>query len=184
MPHRSERLSHLMPLLQHATSHLGALSTESGRVFSLSNSRMAVLSTLMQRGQLRMSDLADALDLPRPLATRTVNELVDRGLLERCDDPSDRRTVLVQPTNAGRAVYEDVQRESALAFEDVLADMTSGEADALLVGLEALLEALHKPGRGRRCCGPDDPDGHHEAHIGHAVCAHTQSVSLVERSSS
>lgn len=182
MPHRSERLSRLMPMLQHATSHLGALSTESGRTFSLSNSRMAVLSTLMQRGQLRMSDLADALDLPRPLATRTVNELVARGLLERCDDPSDRRTVLVQPTNAGRAVYEDVQRESAVALEDVLADMTSEEADALLVGLEALLEALHKPGRGRRCCGPDDPDGHHEAHAGHAVCAHAQSVSAIERS--
>lgn len=182
MSHHSERLSHLMPLLQHATSHLGALSTESGRSFSLSNSRMAVLSTLMQRGRLRMSDLADALDLPRPLTTRTVNELVARGLLERCDDPSDRRIVLVQPTEAGRTVYEDVQRESAVALGGVLEDMAPDEADALLAGLEALLEALHKPGRGRRCCGPDDPDGHHDAHTSQPGCVHAQSVHPVERS--
>ncbi|KAF0206761.1 MAG: MarR family transcriptional [Actinobacteria bacterium] len=184
MQRRSERLSHLMPLLQHATSHLGALSTESGRSFALSKARMAALSTLMHRGRLRMSDLADLLDLPRPLATRAVNELVARGLLERCDDPADRRTVLVQPTAAGRAVYEDVQRESATALEEVLTDMIPGEVDALLVGLESLLEALHKPGRGRKCCGPDDPDGHHDAHIGQTGCAHAQSVPPVERSQS
>lgn len=147
MPNHSEHLSRLMPLLQHATSHMGALSTESGRRYSLANSRMAVLSVVMHTGRSRMSDLADALDLPRPLATRAVNELVERGLLERTADPADRRSVLVQPSANGRAVYADVQRESATALKEILADMTDDEADALLIGLEALLRALHRPGR-------------------------------------
>lgn len=147
MTHHSERLSRLMPLIQHATSHLGVLSTESGRHFSLSNSRMAVLATVMHMGRLRMSELADSLALPRPLATRAVNELVDRGLIERSADPTDRRSILVQPTGLGHEVYAEIQRESAVVLDDVLADMAPHEVDALLVGLEAFLDALHRPGR-------------------------------------
>jgi DNA-binding MarR family transcriptional regulator len=145
MPDTSQRLSRVMPLIQHALSHLGVLSTESGRRFSLSNARMAVLSTVMHYKQIRMSDLAESLDLPRPLATRAVNELVDRGLLERSSDPDDRRSVIVRPSAQGCEVFDAVQRESAGALDTVLSRMTPEATEALVTGLEALLAAIHSP---------------------------------------
>lgn len=106
---------------------------------------MAVLSTVMHYKQIRMSDLAESLDLPRPLATRAVNELVDRGLLERSSDPDDRRSVIVRPSAQGCEVFDAVQRESAGALDTVLSRMTPEATEALVTGLEALLAAIHSP---------------------------------------
>lgn len=156
MTDRAEHLSRLMPLIQHAVSHLGIQSTESGREFSLTNSRMAALATVMHSGRMTMSELASAMDLPRPLASRMADELVDRGLLERHGDPSDRRRVLVGLTPDGYRVFQRAHREAAVMLETVLQQMSAEDADALLQGLEALLRALHTTD------GPLPPHEHHD----------------------
>lgn len=155
MADRSERLSRVMPLIQHAVAHLGVQATESGRRFGLTNSRIAALSMVLNAGELNMSELASAIDYPPPLATRLVDELVERGLLERRSDPEDRRRVLVRVTDQGVRVFDDVHREGAAILEHVLDAMSTDDADALIRGLEALLSVLHDP------TGPLRPHEHH-----------------------
>ena len=53
-------------------------------------------------GPLRMSDLADRVLITRPTVTRLVDRLVEQGLVERSQDPSDRRAVLVTLSATGR----------------------------------------------------------------------------------
>lgn len=156
MPDRAERLSRIMPLIQHAVSHLGVQSTESGRRYGLTNSRIVALATVLHSGELTMSELASAIDYPRPLATRLVDELVERGLLERKNDPSDRRRVLVSITAQGLQVFEDVHREAAAILEHVIGAMSDSDADALIRGLESLLGVLHDSS------GPLRPHAHNE----------------------
>ncbi|MHB8868070.1 MAG: MarR family winged helix-turn-helix transcriptional regulator [Thermoleophilia bacterium] len=151
MSHHAERLALAVPLVRHLLAHLGAQSTPTGKSLGLTNTRvMALGAALHAHGPaadgLAMSDLAAALDLPAPLATRTVDELVERGLLERTGDPSDRRRVLVRPTPEGIRAFEDLHHESEKVMAEVLGRMTTEEGDALVVGLEALLRVMHEPG--------------------------------------
>lgn len=66
---------------------------------------------------LRMSELADRLGIARRSATSVVDDLADRGLVERHHDGADRRAVTAQPTSAGRALLEelDARRRGAAA---------------------------------------------------------------------
>ena len=51
-------------------------------------------------GEHRMGELATAMSLTRPSASRLVGQLEDRGLVERIVDPQDRRSVNVGLTAA------------------------------------------------------------------------------------
>jgi len=119
MPHHTKDLSRLMPLLRHATTHLGVEQTPTGKALGLTNARMMALAAVGGAETCSMGDLAQRLSLPAPLATRVADELVTRDLVERLGDPSDRRRVVLRLTEEGRA--------------------------ALDVGLRAFLRVLHAP---------------------------------------
>ncbi len=141
----TERLGALIPLMQHSMAHLGAQSTPTGRKLGLTNTRVAALAAAARTDRLTMSALAAALDLPAPLATRTADELVERGLMQRHADESDRRRVLIGLTSDGRKAFDDVHREAERLIAGVLEHMTDAETDALILGLEAMMRAMHGP---------------------------------------
>jgi DNA-binding MarR family transcriptional regulator len=66
-------------------------------------------------GPLTNRQLADAADVSSPTATRMIDLLSARGLVERVEDPTDRRAVLISLTRAGRAaLQEKVDRYQSL----------------------------------------------------------------------
>jgi DNA-binding MarR family transcriptional regulator len=145
MTDHSEDLSRLLPLLRHATAHLGVEQTATGKALGLTNSRMMALATIDAGGGCTMGELARRLDLPSPLATRVAAELVGRGLAERAGDPDDRRRVVVRLTAEGRGALATVHREAEQLLSVVLHRMTEEETAALLAGLRAFLRVLHQP---------------------------------------
>lgn len=93
-------------------------------------------------GPVRMSELADRLRIARRSATSVVDELVERGLVERAADPADRRAVTVDVTPAGRALLDQlVDRRRAAA-----ADLTSTLSPAELTTLRELLSRIAPSG--------------------------------------
>ncbi len=55
-------------------------------------------------------ELADLERVAPPSMTRTVNSLVEKGLVARDDHPSDGRSKVLQLTDAGRAVMNRIAR--------------------------------------------------------------------------
>jgi DNA-binding MarR family transcriptional regulator len=145
MPHHTKDLSRLMPLLRHATTHLGVEQTPTGKALGLTNARMMALAAVGGAETCSMGDLAQRLSLSAPLATRVADELVARDLVERLGDPSDRRRVVLRLTEEGRAALETVHGEAEELVSNVLLRMTEAETEALLVGLRAFLRVLHAP---------------------------------------
>ena len=54
--------------------------------------------------------LADLLGVSTATVSGLVDRLVDRGLLERREDPADRRVRLVAPSPAGEQMLEEMER--------------------------------------------------------------------------
>ena len=134
-----------MPVLRHATTHLGVEQTATGKALGLTNARMMALAAVGAADRCSMTDLARRLSLPAPLATRVADELVARDLVERFGDPGDRRRVVLRLTAQGRAALDTVHGEAEQLVSAVLRRMTENETEALLVGLRAFLRVLHAP---------------------------------------
>jgi DNA-binding MarR family transcriptional regulator len=145
MPHHMKDLSRLMPVLRHATTHLGVEQTATGKALGLTNARMMALAAIGAEAQCSMTNLARRLSLPAPLATRVADELVARDMVERLGDPADRRRVVLRLTDDGHRAFETVHEEAEQLVSAVLLRMTEAEAEALLVGLRAFLRELHTP---------------------------------------
>lgn len=97
----------------------------------LSLSAMAVLWGLHRHGDLTVGALAAREQVRPPSMTRSVNALVDAGLVERLPHPEDGRQVVVRLTEAGRAVvHADAARRDRWLWRR-LEDLTPEERDVL-----------------------------------------------------
>lgn len=72
---------------------------------SLTAQQHLLLQMLNLKGPLRISDLAEILDVQPSAVTMIVDRLADRGLVRRERDVEDRRAVLVRMTGAGKAEF-------------------------------------------------------------------------------
>jgi len=64
---------------------------------------------------MTMTQIAEQEGIAKPSATGIVGRLVDKGLLDRAIDPSDRRSSVVAITKAGSDLL-DLRRQERTAF--------------------------------------------------------------------
>jgi DNA-binding MarR family transcriptional regulator len=81
------------------------------------------LEMLCRRDEWRMREIADALDVDRSTATRTVTPLVALGLATRLTDARDRRNVIVAATPDGRAASSRIVADRRRLMRAVLSRM-------------------------------------------------------------
>lgn len=80
----------------------------------------AAVGTIAREGALTLGELAALEQVAPPTATKVVTKLEDLGLVEREDDPSDRRVVRVALSDAGRRWLEaDRRRRHAWLAERI-----------------------------------------------------------------
>ena len=102
------------------------------------------LDLLMERDGCRMSELAGALRVDASTATRAVDRLVTRGLVERVHPPEDRRTVAVRPTEEGRRYHETMVQRRRQVLQQIFAEFPERELERLAEGLERLVVAVDR----------------------------------------
>jgi DNA-binding MarR family transcriptional regulator len=67
------------------------------------------------------------------------------GLLDRREDPSDRRNVTLTITDRGQAIFNTVTRHRRGAIERVLRNMDARERERLAEALDTLATAAGEP---------------------------------------
>ncbi len=109
----------------------------------LQGASRAVLEHLAMAGPLTIGEAAAHLDRAQSVISEIVSHLEDQGLLERESDPADRRRTLVWLTPAGQAALRRDREVLGLdRLASALARLPPGQADALIAGLEDLVQAV------------------------------------------
>jgi DNA-binding MarR family transcriptional regulator len=97
---------------------------------------------LVVEGRARApGDLATLLEVHPSNATRVVDRLVAKGLLERDAMEGDRRVVSLAATPSGRATVGRVLRHRRRIIEESLADLGPGETEVIGSALARFAEA-------------------------------------------
>jgi DNA-binding MarR family transcriptional regulator len=115
----------------------------------LTPTRLSVLATLVRRGPLRISELAEIEGLNPTMLSRVIAELTTSGLLRRVPDAEDRRAARVQATAAGSRLHKKIQHERTDVLSVLLGEL-SEEQRATLEPALAVLEELAERLKGRR----------------------------------
>ena len=92
-------------------------------------------------GPLTLGAVAASLGVHPSNATRTCSKLVAAGLLDRRDDPEDRRSLALTLTPKGQRFVDSVMEHRRQAFETMMATMSAAEGDHLTQALQALTRA-------------------------------------------
>jgi DNA-binding MarR family transcriptional regulator len=94
---------------------------------------------LAPRGELRMSDLADAVVLSASGLTRLVDRLAAQGLLERRRCSDDTRVVYAHITDAGLALLSEAMPTHLDGVRRVLDCLTCEQTEGMAIAMRALL---------------------------------------------
>lgn len=107
----------------------------------------------IEAGASSASDVGRRLGVTKQAALRTVSVLVERGWVERADDPQDGRRMELRVTDEGRRVLAIGEA----VFDEVRAQWSAELGAEGLAQLERHLTALvgHRPARPDSPAGPD-----------------------------
>lgn len=115
------------------------------RSMQLSRSHGQVLGALWHNSPLSMKDLADHLGLTPPSITAITRHLVESGLVARRSHAADSRVALLELTEAGHALHDQIRAASLREMEQLLSALEPDEQQTFLDLLERLVNAAGCP---------------------------------------
>ena len=113
---------------------------------SLTFGQLTALFVLFRRGPLPIGELGSLVGLGKPAATLLVNALVREGLVERHEDPRDRRRTLAQLTSGAQALLSEHYTGSRRQFAEWLSRLDPADLSSLAQGLRALASVAEAGG--------------------------------------
>lgn len=109
------------------------------RQFGISRAQWSVLVRLDRSEGLKQSELAEMLDLQPISLTRLLDRLAENGLIERRDDPNDRRANRLYLTPAARPLLDRLEGLGKAMMATVLEGLDT-KANERLLGELALIK--------------------------------------------
>jgi len=105
---------------------------------ALSLSGLRTLAYLADSPGGCLSDVAEHLLVGNPTASKLVDDLVERGLLERVADTSDRRKLALTVTREGKRLVTTAKRPAQELVAERLSRLTPEQRRSVRAGLELL----------------------------------------------
>jgi len=118
----------------------------------LQASQYPFLAALDRLGPLAIGELADAVGITQPGATRTLAQLIALGLAKARQTPEDQRRKIISLTGKGQLLVDAAKREVWPRIEAAVSDLCGERSGPLLKQLAAIedgLAALPLERRGR-----------------------------------
>lgn len=101
----------------------------------------AIMSTIGAHPGVRQGDVGKQLDIQRANMVTLVGELVDAGLVERGEDPSDRRAITLRLTGKGEELLRQAREKIAMHEQSILGCLSESERRKLIDTLKTIIAA-------------------------------------------
>ncbi|AEA24832.1 MarR family winged helix-turn-helix transcriptional regulator [Pseudonocardia benzenivorans] len=106
---------------------LRRLSKDALAPWDVTPGQSRALGVLARNGDMRPGALSEQLRIAPRSATEVVDDLEERGLVERAPDPADRRATLVRVTARGREVADGIRAARAAEAEEFFRGLDAGD---------------------------------------------------------
>ncbi|NIH83512.1 MarR family winged helix-turn-helix transcriptional regulator [Amycolatopsis granulosa] len=103
-----------------------------------------LLAQVSLHAPVRLSVLAELMEVDKSTLSPPAKRLESRGLIERRPDPADARAQLVSVTRAGKLAIGKLWKARAAAVAALLADWDAADVEQLAASLGALSEAIKR----------------------------------------
>jgi DNA-binding MarR family transcriptional regulator len=139
-----EFLRRAVMIIIHIIRNLRSTSTDITFDVELTYPQNLALQALMENSPSTMSEFANWLKISHGVATRTVDRLVEKGLVERCHDEVDRRVVLVSLSETGRDYAEKIVASHLEKLGSVFETVSEDQRQAFMSLLEQIDRQLEE----------------------------------------
>ncbi len=110
----------------------------------LSFTQVNVVMRLFHGGISSVSDIGEHARVTSAAASQTVDQLVQLGLIERTEDPNDRRAKQLTLTPKGRALIKNVIEARSKWIESLANSLTPEQQELVISAFTLLTEAANK----------------------------------------
>jgi DNA-binding MarR family transcriptional regulator len=110
----------------------------------LSMPQFGILMQLHYRGNCGVSDISDRFDITNAAASQLVDKLVQSGLIQREEDPHDRRAKLLNLTDKGRELIHKGVEERYRWVNQVAGKLTAEERAKVTEALDIMTKAARE----------------------------------------
>jgi len=139
---------YLHELIRVLVRNLGILEKSDASCCGVTISQCHAIVEIGRSGEVSLSELAELLALDKSTMSRTINNLVEDGLVIRELDPEDRRYVKIKLTDKGIKIFKDIEESMDRYYKSIFNSVPEEKREQVLDSLKLLIEAVNK----NKCC--------------------------------
>ena len=106
-----------------------------------------VLMELDKQENITLNELSERVGLDKSTVSRTVETLVNGGMIERTIPRSNRRTTMISLTREGESTCKTINRGNDTYFRKVLSAISPEDREGFLRGFRALATSMERRNR-------------------------------------
>jgi DNA-binding MarR family transcriptional regulator len=131
-----ENLTSILPLMTKNFSKVLRTKT------NFTPHTLYTLGALIHHGKLTMSGIGCHLSIPKPHVTGVVDKMISEKLVERLNDPNDRRIIYIRITPLGEKVFLDIKRQIGEEMREKLMQLSDDQVEQLVVSSKHVRDVL------------------------------------------
>lgn len=101
-----------------------------------------IQSLQKEKKDIRISDISDAMNLPRPGVTRTVKEMEAKGYLQKIASLDDGRVTYISITEEGEKLSRKYDQDYFSSLAPYLSGISEEEADCMIQTIEKFYQIM------------------------------------------
>lgn len=95
-----------------------------------------------QKDHVKVSDLSDVLNIPRPGVTRTIKEMEKKGLVQKTASPDDGRVTYLSLTERGMEISEKYNENYFNELTPYLDGISEADADCMVQTIQKFYDIM------------------------------------------
>jgi DNA-binding MarR family transcriptional regulator len=126
--------------MRHSMHNFIRYSRESG----ISMSQIGVLFHIHRIGCIGITDLGEDMGVTSAAASQISERLVQQGLIQRSEDPQDRRVRQIVLTEQGRQMLQESIHARQEWLNDLAENLSTDEKEQIMTAFNILIDKIHQ----------------------------------------